>query len=254
MAKLNVCQMLMYNHTSPEFRFLDTVSSTRLRTSFYASISRLYVVVDESMDEFDQFLVPFDGVFNELQVALQSPSCDQRCRMAIVGLARDLRGVASSLNKKSTFMPMFKWLYPERMSVLLRSLQISQGDAEMTNVLLKLWCEIVQNRSKRLEFDLSSADGILLFRETSKVVVTYGQLVSQMGVIPPGDVYRVKYKGIATCFNILRHSVNGGYVNFGVFRLYNDPALDDALATFLALVNSVPLEDIMVMRVDDGTR
>ena len=35
-------------------------------------------------------------------------------------------------------------------------------------------CELTQNRSQRLQFDIMVADGILLFREVSKTLVTYG--------------------------------------------------------------------------------
>lgn len=40
--------------------------------------------------------------------------------------------------------------------------------------MLKLFAELVQNRSQRLQFDISSPNGILLFREASKVICAYG--------------------------------------------------------------------------------
>jgi exportin-7 len=39
--------------------------------------------------------------------------------------------------------------------------------------------------------------------------------------------------------------MSGNYVNFGVFDLYGDPALKDALAIALRMVLSMPLADIM---------
>lgn len=39
------------------------------------------------------------------------------------------------------------------------------------------WCCIFC-RSQRLQFDVSSPNGILLFRETSKMITTYGTLIS----------------------------------------------------------------------------
>jgi exportin-7 len=38
----------------------------------------------------------------------------------------------------------------------------------------------------------------------------------------------------------------GNYVNFGVFELYGDPALNDALNVSVKLATSIPLADIMV--------
>lgn len=39
--------------------------------------------------------------------------------------------------------------------------------------------------------------------------------------------------------------MSGNYVNFGVFDLYGDPALKDALDTVLRMVLGIPLADIM---------
>jgi len=44
--------------------------------------------------------------------------------------------------------------------------------------VLKLMAELVQNRSQRLHFDVSSPNGILLFRVTSEMIVAYGMKVN----------------------------------------------------------------------------
>lgn len=50
-------------------------------------------------------------------------------------------------------------------------------DPQVTTPILKLFAELVQNRSQRLQFDISSPNGILLFREASKVICTYGMCI-----------------------------------------------------------------------------
>lgn len=45
---------------------------------------------------------------------------------------------------------------------------------------------------------------------------------------------------------MLKYALSGNYVNFGVFRLYGDEALDNALNMFVKLVLSVPQSDLMV--------
>lgn len=45
---------------------------------------------------------------------------------------------------------------------------------------------------------------------------------------------------------MLKAALCGSYVNFGVFRLYNDEALDDALKTFVKLLLSIPHTDLLV--------
>ncbi|GFW59359.1 exportin-7 [Trichonephila clavipes] len=97
-------------------------------------------------------------------------------------------------------------------------------DPAVTTPVLKLFAELVVNRSQRLQFDVSSPNGVLLFREASKVVVNYG---------------------ISICFSMLKSALCGGYVNFGVFRWYGDVALDDALNTFVKMLLSIPQSDML---------
>ena len=59
-------------------------------------------------------------------------------------------------------------------------------------------------------------------------------------------MYALRLKGISICFSMLKAALCGNYVNFGVFRLYGDEALDSALHTFVKLLLSIPQEDLMV--------
>lgn len=61
--------------------------------------------------------------------------------------------------------------------------------------------EFVLNKAQRLTFDSSSANGILLFREVSKLLVAYGSRVLSLPNAP--DLYSFKYKGIWICLTIL---------------------------------------------------
>jgi exportin-7 len=78
---------------------------------------------------------------------------------------------------------------------MLRALELWCHDPGVTTPVLKLFSELAQNRfgfqfflcvfafivslirSQRLQFDVSSPNGILLFREVSKVLVGYGTYV-----------------------------------------------------------------------------
>lgn len=59
-------------------------------------------------------------------------------------------------------------------------------------------------------------------------------------------MYPLKLKGISVCFSMLKAALCGSYVNFGVFRLYGDEALDNALNTFVKLLLSIPQSDLLV--------
>ncbi len=99
------------------------------------------------------------------------------------------------------------------------------------------------NKGQRIHFENSSANGILLFRETSAIVCEYGSRILQVPV--QQSIYLEKYKGIRLMLNILTNALSGNYVNFGVFSLYNDPALQNSLDVSLQICLQIPLADIM---------
>lgn len=49
------------------------------------------------------------------------------------------------------------------------------ADSDVFTATAKFILELVTNRSQRLAFDVSSANGILLFREASRLVVARGR-------------------------------------------------------------------------------
>jgi len=111
--------------------------------------------------------------------------------------------------------------------------------------LLKLMCELCQNRSQRLQFDVSSPNAILLFKEASKWICSYGSRILTLSDIPKEQLYAVRLKGIMICFGILKAGLCGSYVNFGVFRLYGDSCLDDAFNMFVKMVLAIPQADLL---------
>lgn len=73
-----------------------------------------------------------------------------------------------------------------------------------------------------------------------------GNRILTLGEVPKDQVYGVKLKGVSVCFTMLKAVLSGNYVNFGVFRLYGDDALDNALQTFIKLLLSIPHSDLLV--------
>lgn len=63
--------------------------------------------------------------------------------------------------------------------------------------------------------------------------------------VPKHQLYALKLKGISICFLMLKAALCGNYVNFGVFRLYRDEALDNVLNCFVKLLLSIPIADLM---------
>lgn len=103
--------------------------------------------------------------------------------------------------------------------------------------------EFVLNKGQRIAFENSSANGILLFRETSAIICAYGSRILQVPV--QQSIYLEKYKGIRLMLNTLTNALSGNYVNFGVFSLYNDQALENALDVSLRLCLNISVQDVL---------
>jgi exportin-7 len=117
--------------------------------------------------------------------------------------------------------------------------------------VLKCLDELCYNRGQRITFGSSSANGILLFREACSAMSGYGQRIASI-TPPPHEAYASKYKGIAVALSMFSRCLDGGYVNFGVFALYGDPALNNGFETALKLMLSLPQDDVMVRDNDSA--
>uniref|UniRef100_A0AAY4ECQ8 Importin N-terminal domain-containing protein n=1 Tax=Denticeps clupeoides TaxID=299321 RepID=A0AAY4ECQ8_9TELE len=183
LVKLSAVQFMLNNHTSEHFSFLgvnnqSNLSDMRCRTTFYTALGRLLMVdLGEDEDQFEQFMLPLTAAFEAVaQMFSTNTFNEQEAKRTLVGLVRDLRGIAFAFNAKTSFMMLFDWIYPSYMPILQRAIELWYHVPACTTPVLKLMAELVHNRSQRLQFDVSSPNGILLFRETSKMITTYAPL------------------------------------------------------------------------------
>lgn len=241
-VKLDITNQILQHNTSQYFSFLEIGSNTRNRTTFYTTLGKL-LFMEDNITKFDEFMVPFEKTFAGLLTLNYDGFRQPNIKKVIIGLFRDLRGLTSSVNSRRAYNMFFDWIYPAFMPVLHKAAEAWYDSADVTTPLLKFVAEFVLNKSGRLTFDCSSPNGILLFRETSQILVTYGTRILNRPVVK--DAYSDKYKGMSLCLIILQRALFGNYVNFGVFALYGDTALSSALGIALKLALSLPLEEML---------
>ena len=140
---------------------------------------------------------------------------------------------------------MFDAVFPRHVATLTAALAVWWDVPAVTTSVLKCLDELCYNRGLRVAFGASSAAGILLFREASAAIVAYGGRIATLAP-QPHEAYPNKFKGVAAALSIFSHCLDGGYVNFGVFALYGDPALSAAFETVLKLMLAVPVDEVMV--------
>ncbi len=109
------------------------------------------------------------------------------CQLPLIGLSRDLRGLAFAFNSRAGYMQLFDWLYPRYLPLFTKAIEYWYNDPSVTTPVLKLMAELVQNRSQRLTFEISSPNGILLFREASRLVCTYGSRILTLNLPSSND-------------------------------------------------------------------
>ncbi|KAG8202063.1 hypothetical protein JTE90_010427 [Oedothorax gibbosus] len=201
LVKLDEVQFMLNNHTSENFPFLGSamqISDMRCRSVFYTALGRLLLInLGEDEEKFERFMIPltatFETVGNSLSTVDTGLFDETETKKQLIGLARDLRGLAFAFNSKVSYMMLFEWLYPAYTPVLHRAIEMWYHDPAVTTPVLKLFAELVVNRSQRLQFDVSSPNGVLLFREASKVMISYGTRLLTMNNIPKDQTYKMKY-------------------------------------------------------------
>ncbi|XP_077782607.1 ran-binding protein 17 isoform X5 [Podarcis muralis] len=254
LVKIDAVKFMLQNHTSKHFPFLGVndnygLSDLRCRTRFYTALTRLLMVdLGEDEDEFENFMLPLTVSFETLAQIFNNSFKQEEAKRMLIGLARDLRGIAFALNTKTSYTMLFDWIYPSYLPILQRAIELWYREPACTTPILKLMAEMMQNRSQRLNFDVSSPNGILLFREASKMICTYGNQILSLGTLSKDQVYPLKLKGISICYCALKSALCGNYVSFGVFKLYGDNHFDNVLQAFVKMLLSVSHSDLLQYR------
>ncbi|XP_078006673.1 ran-binding protein 17 isoform X4 [Phascolarctos cinereus] len=184
LVKIEAVRFMLQNHTSEHFPFLGVsegynLSDLRCRTTFYTALTRLLMVdLGEDEDEFENFMLPLTVSFEAVAQMFNNNFKQEETKRMLIGLARDLRGIAFALNTKTSYTMLFDWIYSAYLPILQKAIERWYQEPACTTPILKLMAELMQNRSQRLNFDVSSPNGILLFREASKMICTYDTVVS----------------------------------------------------------------------------
>ncbi|KAG1215725.1 armadillo-type protein [Rhizopus microsporus] len=246
LRKIESMTLLMQNHLSTEFTFLhNSDKHQRNRMLYYQILCKILFAEDNNEAEFYEFMKPFEDRLNELSLLSTREEFQQpQVQRAIIDLFLDLRGFIEPIQSRRSFLLFFDWFYPDYMPILLRAVEAWSPDP-LTYPLLKFVGELVQNKSQRLNLDISSPNGVLLFRDASQLICSYGQQAITQHVTDDRKKYAAKYKGITICFNILARCLGGKYINFGVFWLYQDKAISDAFSMMFQMILNIPLNDMM---------
>eukprot|EP00397_Hematodinium_sp_SG-2012_P002865 GEMP01002873.1.p1 GENE.GEMP01002873.1~~GEMP01002873.1.p1 ORF type:complete len:1098 (+),score=232.07 GEMP01002873.1:197-3490(+) len=259
LLKNETVQQILRNHASPQFGFLnhELTKFGKYRTSYYHTLGKLlFLEIRDNKAEFEAFMQPQAQVIDLLWSSAQANPQSLRTpesKHALIGLCRDLRGLCISCSSSEPYNFFFEWLVNcpkdvrmSRVNLFSKAIDIWWDDFEVTTPLLKFVAEFVYNKAQRITFDQSSPNGILLFREASSILVTYGTRVLQRNDVDVAgkNLYKEKYKGMGIALDLFCHALHGGYTNFGVFDLYNDNSLATSMNLCLRMCLAIPQQEL----------
>ncbi|KAK2198310.1 bifunctional Armadillo-like helical/Armadillo-type fold/Exportin 4-7-like [Babesia duncani] len=256
-------RMALLNHAEPFTKFLSIPQYGKYRTMYYSILTKLLLLdisgddnASESILKFEAFMGHHQRIVEQLwnYQYLAAPEC----KSTIIGLMRDLKGVCKSCVSVEAYQMFFNWIVnapkqpgKSRIHLLTKCTEACWADHEIMVPLIKCLAEILDNRGRRISFDKTSANGILLFKDSAKIVMLYGVKLLQMSSASSNnlyqsstDTYKKVYKGLAACLEVLNHTLGGDYVSFGVFDVYGDTSLEEVLKLAFELCLAIPLEDL----------
>merc|ERR1719197_419236 len=254
LLKNDMVKYILGNHASSQFGFLShSLQYGKYRTMYYHTLGKLlFMDIRDNKESFEKFMEPQGRVLNTLfQQSCQNNQLlrQEQFKGPLIGLCRDLRGIGLACTSCEPYAMLFDWLVENpkqpntsRVTLFSRALDAWWDDPEVTTPLLKFMAEFVYNKAQRITFDQSSPNGILLFREASQILVTYGTRILQRTQFR--DLYVEKYKGVGISLDMFSHALHGGYTNFGVFELYSDSSLSNSMALALRMCLAIPLPEL----------
>jgi len=242
LCSCEVAKSLLLNHGCEHFPFMLQTENLKQRSLFY-EILTIILMQDQFLELFDEFMKPFENIFEQLENVQDFTSRD--VILTGVGLARDLNGCLLALTNSRAYLAFFNWIYPRYFRIILRMFEPWWENSFVCIPMLKFISSFTHQKYQRIDFPISSPNGILLFREISKVLVTYGNRVLVSPEDNYDDPYKQRYKGIMVCMIILHRSLSGQFVNFGMFEIYDDPSLRESIMVVVNLVRKFRYEVLM---------
>lgn len=247
---LEAARSLIHNHMGERFQFQRQPGNTRATVQFYTVLARIaFKRGVHSRELFDALVAPLEKLVDFLRTAPDQKS--EACSVAAITLCTALRGICAGAVSHEAYNMFWEWLYPRYLGTVLRLAETWYDTHQVSTPVLKFVAELVHNKAHRITWPLASANGVILFKEVSKLLQIYAPRALALAKSATGsggsqELYKRRLKGLSLCFLILGRALSGDFCCFGVFALYGDRALTQALDVTVNLFLSVPMRDILM--------
>jgi len=156
-----------------QFNILQHDSNMKNLSKFYKILTELWLN-EAFIDNFETYLSHLNSVMRQVfsldeDAVRQTPSV----RVDLLKLFHIMTGILTGLNTNKQFGMFFEWFYPDYFQIIHKTLQCLLNDDEVVLLIFKFLQELVYNRAHRLRFDTWSINGLIVFRETAKILQQY---------------------------------------------------------------------------------
>jgi exportin-7 len=231
LVKNELIQKLMVQYKT----YSICMQSNKLRMRLLLCLTHLWMNEDISVPV-ENFLAPLSDAIQAVSENLNSRDFEL--------LFKELEGICVALQSQKNYLDFFEWFY-FRFSIVMTACQHFLYDLNVMEALLDFLTELVCSRNSRIKFDTSTSYGLVLFKNVSSVVIGYGKIILECR--GNSEMFKKFEKKIRKIVFIMNHLMNGGYVCFGVFEVYNDSCFFEALQMTFNFIDLVSTTEIMVI-------
>ncbi|SCM20114.1 Ran-binding protein, putative [Plasmodium chabaudi chabaudi] len=240
---------------SRDTKFLEVSKYYKYRTNYYLILTKLLFMEQNTNSlSFEEYISPINNLLECIKREIDINGKDiilknNAIKLSFIGALRDLRGICMACNNVETYNMFFNFfinshpLEDNKMNILTSLVEVIWDTYEICVPFLKFMCEFVYNKSQRITFPKSSPNGILLFKVVSNILIIISNNLLQKDKFC--DIYKEKYKIISLLLNMFNNCLNGDFVNFAIFDLYNDDILNNSLNLALNMCLVIPTNDLL---------
>ncbi|SOV22469.1 Ran-binding protein,putative [Plasmodium sp. DRC-Itaito] len=243
---------LLHNRNT---KFLEISKYYKYRTNYYLILTKLLFMEQNLVSStFEKYIAPINNILECIKREININGKDiilknNEIKLTFIGALRDLRGICMACNNVETYNMFFNFfinshpLEDNQMNILTSLVDVIWNSYDICIPFLKFMCEFVYNKSQRITFPKSSPNGILLFKVVSNILIIISNNLLQKDKFI--DIYKEKYKIISLLLNMFNNCLNGDFVNFAIFDLYNDDILNNSLNLALNMCLVIPTNDLL---------
>lgn len=223
------------DYSPDNFVFL-TACSPELRPQFYATLAR---VVVKSELPLSTFTSPFVSRLMDLSEIISGGGGardDPEIQSQVIALYRDFHGIFAGLVHSEEFCEMMSSVHPTLFQTAADAFELWLDCPPIVISVLGCIQEVARDRSSRWNKFKHSELPTLFFRNVSRILKICEDSASDR--IQKSE--EVEYDFLGLCVGIIRYCGLGQYVAFGEMAMFGDRSLDQAMASFLKLLDFMP--------------